>query len=354
MSKDKNILIKNVYYMLAYAFGVLNQPVYEDLAVEEFEDMHTLFAAILSKGIGLQLKQGLYKEYLCRQEDLSVLRGKINIPESTKNKIARKQVLNCEFDEFSENNQLNQILKTTAILLLRHSKVKSDYKDELKKKMMFFSNIDILEPKSIKWSAIRFRRNSRSYRILISICQLIIEGMLITTDAGEYRLANFFDEFDEKSMNRLYEKFVLEYYKQKYPVLSVRAAQIPWSLDDGVGTMLPTMQSDITLQKGNTVLIIDTKYYSHSTQTFYEKHTIHSGNLYQIFTYVKNRDYSFGEEEREVSGMLLYARTKDEIQPDNVYRMHGNRISVKTLDLNKEFSVIEQQLADIINLHFDL
>ncbi len=351
MSKGKNILIKNVYYMLAYAFQALNQSEYENLAVEEFEDMHTLFAAILSKGIGLQLKQGLYKEYICRQEDLSVLRGKINVTESIKNKIARKQVLNCEFDEFSENNQLNQILKTTAMLLLRHSKVKSDYKDELKKKMMFFSNIDMLEPKSIRWSAIRFRRNSRSYRILISICQLIVEGMLITTDTGEYRLANF---FDEQSMNRLYEKFVLEYYTQKYPTLSVSAAQIPWSLDDGIGTMLPTMQSDIHLQKGNTVLIIDTKYYSRSTQTFYEKHTIHSGNLYQIFTYVKNRDYSFGEEEREVSGMLLYARTKDEIQPDSVYRMHGNRISVKTLDLNKEFPVIEQQLADIVNSHFDL
>ena len=351
MSKDKNILIKNVYYMLAYAFGVLNQPVYENLAVEEFEDMHTLFAAILSKGIGLQLKQGLYKEYICRQEDLSVLRGKINVPESIKNKIARKQVLNCEFDEFSENNQLNQILKTTAMFLLRHSKVKSDYKDELKKKMVFISNIDMLEPKSIRWSAIRFRRNSRSYRVLISICQLIIEGMLITTDTGKYRLANF---FDEQSMNRLYEKFALEYYIQKYPTLSVSAAQIPWSLDDGIGTMLPTMQSDIHLQKGNTVLIIDTKYYSRSTQTFYNKHTVHSGNLYQIFTYVKNRDYSFGEEEREVSGMLLYARTEDEIQPDNVYQMHGNRISVKTLDLNKEFSVIEQQLADIVNSHFDL
>lgn len=351
MSKGKNILIKNVYYMLAYAFQALNQSEYENLAVEEFEDMHTLFAAILSKGIGLQLKQGLYKEYICRQEDLTVVRGKINIPESIKNKIARKQVLNCEFDEFSENNQLNQILKTTAMLLLSHSKVKSDYKDELKKKMMFFSNIDMLEPKSIRWSAIRFRRNSRSYRVLISICQLIIEGMLITTDTGEYRLANF---FDEQSMNRLYEKFVLEYYIQKYPTLSVSAAQIPWSLDDGVGTMLPTMQSDIHLQKGNTVLIIDTKYYSRSTQTFYNKHTVHSSNLYQIFTYVKNRDYSFGEEEREVSGMLLYARTKDEIQPDSVYHMHGNRISVKTLDLNKEFSVIEQQLADIVNSHFDL
>lgn len=82
--------------------------------------------------------------------------------------------------------------------------------------------------------------------MLISICQLIIEGMLITTDAGEYRLASF---ADEQRMCRLYEKFILEYYSKHFPELSVSASQIPWSVDDGSRTMLPVMQSDIHLQK---------------------------------------------------------------------------------------------------------
>ena len=134
--------------------------------------------------------------------------------------------------------------------------------------------------------------------MLVSICQLIIEGMLITTDAGDYRLASF---VDEQRICRLYEKFILEYYTRHYPALSVSASQIPWSLDDGVGTILPVMQSDIHLQRGNTVLIIDAKYYSHTTQVQFDKHTLHSNNLYQIFTYVKKtqlsiwrkREYSF-------------------------------------------------------------
>ena len=44
--------------MLSYAFTTLNQGGYEDVATEEFENMHNLFAAILAKGIGRQLKQG--------------------------------------------------------------------------------------------------------------------------------------------------------------------------------------------------------------------------------------------------------------------------------------------------------
>lgn len=351
MTKDKSILINNIYHMLSYAFQILTQDTYDDVAIESFDEMYDLLAAILAKGIGIQLKQGLYREYINRQEELSVLRGKINMSGTIKNQLVHKRVLTCDFDDLSENNLFNQIIKTTVILLMKNAKLKTEYKDDLKKKMLFFSNVDIVEPTSIRWSSIRFQRNNQTYRMLISICQLILEGMLMTTDTGEYRLASF---VDEQRMCRLYEKFILEYYNRHYPELKVSASQIPWSVDDGVRTMLPMMQSDIHLQKDNTVLIIDAKYYSHTTQTQYDKHTLHSNNMYQIFTYVKNRDYEFGEEEHTVSGMLLYAKTEEEIQPDHVYQMHGNQISVRTLDLNLPFVDIAGQLNQIAESHFNL
>ena len=51
--------------------------------------------------------------------------------------------------------------------------------------------------------------------------------------------------------------------------------------------------------------------------------------------------------------MLLYAKTEEEIQPDNVFQLHGNQISVKTLDLNKPFDEIAKQLDEIAAAHFD-
>ncbi len=349
MTKDKNILVNNVYHMLSYAFQTLNQENYKDVATESFDEMYDMFAAILSKGIGLQIKQGLYREYINQIEELKGLRGKIDMSGTIKRMLAYQRVLVCDYDELSDNNQLNQILKSTVILLLRHSKVKSEYKDDLKKKLLYFSNVDTLELTSVKWSSIRFQRNNQTYRMLISLCQLIVEGMLITTDRGDYRLASF---VDEQRMCRLYEKFILEYYNRHFPGLKVNTSQIPWDLDDGVGTMLPVMQTDIHLQKGNTVLIIDAKYYSHTTQTQYDKHTIHSGNLYQIFTYVKNEHYAFKDEPHEVSGMILYAKTDEKIQPDNSFQMHGSKIRVKTLDLNKPFAEIAGQLNDIAKEYF--
>lgn len=344
MIKDKSIFIKNIYYMLSYAFTELKQGDYEDIAAEEFENVHNLLAAILMKGIGKQLKQGLYREYLNHKNDVNTVRGKIDMPGTISHQMTRKRMLTCDYDELSENNLLNQILKTTILLLLRHSRVNQEYKDNLKREMMFFSNVDVLDPKMIRWSAIRFQRNNSTYRMLIGLCQLILEGMLLTTDSGERRLASF---FDEQRMNRLYEKFILEYYAKECPQVKAAAAQIPWALDDGTGTMLPIMQSDIMLTKGNKVLIIDAKYYTHTTQTHFDVHTLHSGNLYQIFTYVKNKDAEFGNRPHTVSGMLLYAATDEAIQPDNSYQMSGNRISVQTLDLNQDFANISKKLDTI-------
>ena len=339
MTRDKSILIKNIYYMLSYAFQTLNQGEYESIGTEKFDKLHNLFAAILSKGIGRQIKQGLYREYHLLSEDLPTLRGKIDMQATARNLIARKHLLTCEFDDLTENNLLNQILKTTVMLLIRHSEVDDEYKADLKKEMLFFSTVDEIDPTTIKWNSIRFHRNSGSYRMLISFCQLIIEGMLLTTENGEYKLVSF---IDGQRMSRLYEKFILEYYIKEHPEIKTSSSQIEWALDDGVGTLLPVMQSDIMLSCGNKILIIDAKYYTHTMQSQYEVQSFHSSNLYQIFTYVKNE----AELKKDciVSGMLLYARTDESVQPDVSYQISGNIIAVKTLDLNKDFFSISKQL----------
>ena len=205
------------------------------------------------------------------------------------------------------------------------------------------------EPTEIRWDAIRFQRSNVSYRFLLSVCQLVLDGTLITTDEGERRLARF---VDDQRMSRLFEKFILEYYEAECSLARASSPQIKWALDDGFGTMLPVMQSDIMLSRGNRVLIIDAKYYTRATQRSFDVATIHSANLYQIFTYVKNKEAELADTEHKVSGMLLYAKTDEEIQPDGVYQMSGNRISVRTLDLGLPFEGIRQQLDGIAESHF--
>ncbi|MCI7728994.1 MAG: hypothetical protein MSH47_04860 [Bacteroidales bacterium] len=118
MTIDKSIQIRNIYYMLAYAFQQLKQNNYEDIAGEKFDEIHDLFAEILIRGISYQLKQGLHKEYIDVHESITTLRGKLDINGTVKNIMMRKQVLDCDYDILSENNLFNQILKTTVLFLI--------------------------------------------------------------------------------------------------------------------------------------------------------------------------------------------------------------------------------------------
>ena len=86
MIKDKSIYIKNIYYMLFYAFQILKQSNYDEVASEKFEKAQDLFAAILSKGIAQQLKQGLYREYVTKNETLTIMRGKLDMPNTIRNR----------------------------------------------------------------------------------------------------------------------------------------------------------------------------------------------------------------------------------------------------------------------------
>lgn len=343
------IQIQNIYYMLSYAFQVLNEQGYKKVATEEFQNVADLCAAILVKGMQIQLKRGLGKEYIPQKEVLSSLRGKIEITDSIKAQTTLKKQMVCTYDDFSVNSYMNRIIKSTMLLLLK-SDIPKARKKELRKLLVFLGDVENLDIYSINWN-VQYNRNNQTYRMLISICYLVIKGLLQTTSTGSTKLMDF---LDEQRMCRLYEKFILEYYRRHFPELNVNASQIPWSVDGEGSSLLPVLQTDIHLQRDNTVLIIDAKYYSHMTQVRYNKHTLHSGNVFQMFTYVKNRHYDFGDAPHTVSGMILYAKTGEQIQPDTEIDLHGNHFSVKTLDLNLPFSEIAAQMNAIAEKYFGL
>ena len=195
--------------MLSYAFQVLNEQGFKSIQTEKFDNIADLCAAILAKGVSRQLKQGISREYIEHSEQLSALRGRIEITESVKARTMLKRQMVCTYDDFSTNSYLNQIIKTTMELLIRSDIAKSR-KKELRTLLVFFGEVDTLDPYMINWSQ-QYNRNNQMYRMLISICYLVIKGLLQTNSDGSVKLMDF---IDEQRMCRLYEKFILEYYKK--------------------------------------------------------------------------------------------------------------------------------------------
>lgn len=339
------IKVQNVYYMLSYAFQSLNETEVKNYSSEKFEFIDDLFTVILAKGIAKQVKRGLGKEYLYHTEEMASPKGRICIADTLKFRAVQKNIVSCNLDELVDNIYMNQILKSISLLLLHSQDVARMNKKQLKKVLLFFSNVETINCKDIDWSRLQYNRNNASYKMLMNICYLIANGMLISENEGQLRLSRY---VDNQQMHVLYEKFILEYYKKHFPEFKVTQSHIPWNTDDGMIELLPRMRTDIMIEYKGKTLIIDAKYYDSAMQrnNRYGNQTIHSDNLYQIFAYVKNKDV---DHSGNVSGLLLYANTDGE-NPDKDYLMDGNRISVKTLDLNCEFTEVKNQLNKIVNV----
>lgn len=334
--------------MLAYAFQALKEQGYRKLGEESFSNTADLLAAILARGLTMQVKRGLGKAYIPQVEVTSSLHGKIDITASIKRQTMHRKKLVCSYDEFSVNEIKNQIIKSTIYLLI-HADISKERKKDLQKLLIYFSAVEMVDLHTVRWH-MAYHRNNQSYQMLIAICELLVKGLLQNQGDGKTKVMDF---LDEQQTCRLYEKFILAYYQKEWPGLSAKASKIDWALESGESFLLPEMRSDIMLQKGNRILIIDAKYYAHTLQQRYNARTIHSHNLYQIFTYVKNKAYSLEGTEHQVAGMLLYAKTDEELQPNQTYQMHGNTISVRTLDLNLPFEEIAGQLDQIAKNYFE-
>mgnify|MGYP003571359055 CR=1 FL=1 len=339
------IKIKNIYYMLSYAFQTLAEKGYEKVGTEEFDNISDLFSAILIKGVSTQIKRGLEKEYKLYSDEISTVKGKVDISESINRQSLEKKKACCSFDELTVDSYMNRIIKTTFYYLLK-SDASIEHKKQIKKLLIYFDGVEFIPINQINWK-IQYNKNNKTYRMLLGICNLVIKGLLQTEESGDVRLTKF---LDEQKMCRLYEKFILEFYRKEVPSISANASKIEWQLDDGFDDLLPEMKSDIMLSCKNKVLIIDAKYYEQSTQQYYEIDKLHSGNVYQIFTYVKNKQEE--DQSKEVAGMLLYAKTDVGLVPNVEYKMSGNKISARTLDLNTDFQEIRKQLLNIVEDFF--
>lgn len=329
--------------MLAYAFRELRLSGFEKCGSEDFEKIDELFAEILAIGIEYLAKRGFEKDYILHNEKISGVKGKICLDETMRQAGLLQNKLVCEYDQYSLDIILNQILKSTGELILR-SGVEKGARD-LRTALRFFGEVRTIDLKKFNWR-IRYNRNNDFYRALIFVCYLYCQHKLLNDSQSEEKSRQV---MNEEAMSTLYENFVLEYFRQEYPQLSAEPSRIKWGMDE-TDKWLPDMITDITLtnREKKEILIIDTKYYK---KIFGQKYSdsqekFNSHNLYQIFSYVENKKFNFPD--HKVSGMLLYAMTNNEVDfVEKSYKIVGDDFFIDTLNLGEEFSQIKMRLDKI-------
>jgi 5-methylcytosine-specific restriction enzyme subunit McrC len=344
------IPVQNIYFLLCYAWDKLEEKEIVKVNEESSTDLLDLFSRVLINGINHLLKRGLDRYYLEDSRSINGIKGKLNLEETLKGNLLLLKKTNCTFDEFSFNILHNQIIKTTIFKLLRIQGLDIDIKNQL---LALYQRL----PKEIEtisvfpgiYKKIRLHRNNHFYDFLLKICELINNGIFIEKGGDNYKFKDF--EQDEKKMRLIFETFVRNFYKIELPKseFKVTRENIKWQLKSNVPkaqSFLPIMQTDISIETINRKIIIDTKYYKETLKGNFNTEKIHSSNLYQLFSYLKNVEYK-DEISKNCEGILLYPTIEKELNLQ--YQMDNHKISIRTINLNQHRAKIKDELLSIIS-----
>ena len=371
-SKLEETKVRNLYYLLAYAFD--DEKIYfEDnkkFGTEKMSNIYDLFSVVLFIRLKELLKQGMYNEYVEYNEELPYIKGRIDILNTVRmQSLKTKNKVICDFEEYSSNNIINKIIKTTIRYLLNCDILKEN-RIRLRKIYHVFENVEIYnDARQINWNEIRFNKLNNQYKVIIKMCEYILNTLIVNKEKED-------DEFskigDKQEYHKLFEKFVrnylrkyfLEYRRCTVNSFDIKSKKMTWDIDEGEkgAKYIPKMYTDITISnrlRPERIKIIDTKFYSHiltnKGMNGSEALRINKDNWYQLFAYVMNERWHLEKTIKKdgnnknisISGMLLYASTGEDFRNFEA-KVHGNNMGVHVIDFTQEFGDPKNAKEDTI------
>ena len=159
---------------------------------------------------------------------------------------------------------------------------------------------------------------------------------------------------------KLYENAVAGFYDVALSNRGWKVKQsghIRWPASDptpGLPSIMPEMVTDIVLERSvhnasaaGRRIIIDTKFTSIIGRSRFGKQTLKSGNIYQLYAYLRSQERPGESISRHSSGVLLYPSLGVDYYESAL--IQGHRISFATVDLSADSQTIRSQLLRIVD-----
>jgi len=288
-------------YMLLFANDIkINNKDLASTSNLKSNNILEVFIQIFVKNLIKELQKGLYKNYINKEENSRVLKGKYLINENIKYNFSNSKIY-CSYDEFSSDNELNQFFLYAIKTLSNFTSNKKLLKkcelifDEVEYKRFDINNINI-----------NFTRLNNRFKHSYEIALLLLKKLIPTFNKDKKSFAFLFD------MNVLFENFIGNIYKQNNHKIIIQKGNKQF---DSL-----YLRPDII----NEFEIIDCKYKSIQKDELSSR-----DDRYQMYVYANN--YNNIE-----STMLLYPKHFDEIKKDITLGVNNKKVflKIRTIDLN--------------------
>lgn len=338
------IPIENLYYLLSYAWDHFREGDEIDVSSQDCPDLSNLLAKVLASGIHRLARTGFERLYLPQREITSRLRGRIFAAESYRQLTHRRAQMECEFDELDGDTPANRILRATAHRLLRLEELTAENRHAIRTAREVLPKTTPIVLTDACFQRVQLHRNTRRYKLLLSIARLIHRSLLPDEHEGTLRFRDILR--DETVMHKLFEDFVRNFARRHCVGADVRAMPIDWhgEWDEEAGQVLPRMFTDVTIEWPSRKVILDCKFYKDALVTRNDRHRLHSSHLYQLNAYLQNKAEHAGWE--AVEGILLYPAVNHRTSVRMT--LLGFRMRVVSIDLDRSWQEIHRDLHSLL------
>ncbi|MBR6722960.1 hypothetical protein IKL64_05860 [bacterium] len=288
------------------------------------------------------LKRLTPKKYVREEDNLSFLKGKLKFSENIRYNCTNQSKFYCEFDEFSEDNELNQLFLFVSTCLYNISQDRYN-KKILKFIMNYYSEIKFIRFDKFNANKIKLTRNQELFKKPLNLAKMFIEQTSV--DLSKNKFENITLIWD---MNKLFEEFVFELInKYKDDFKCEVKSQKGRKLLRGDHNKKRNTYVDIMVKKGNEKIVVDTKY-----KKFRNANDFSNADVFQVSTYCLLHNAH--------KAILLYPQW-DNTRPniDNYflntdeeitekYEINFKTINLKHSDLKSNLTTIKDKLAEIL------
>lgn len=332
-------------HMLDVALGLGLSPGETTAMAHRADSLLEVFIALFADRLLSEVRRGLPRLYSARQDDLSALRGRLDVVRQFTRNAVRPDRLACRFDELDADTPLMRVMKACVVLLSGLAR-----QDETRRKLVelrfMLTGVADVRPRQLPWDKVRIDRSSRRWQSLLELARLLLGGRWQQTHADELGPRGITLLFP---MNDLFERYIAVQLRRALAGTGLevvaqggfRYCLGPWN--DGepvIGTSHPT-SPDILIKRGDRVVaVLDTKW-KHAAKG------VSHGDLYQMMAYA--RIYAC----RHL--VLLYPAPHGQVdgQADarGIPTSIPDRLDVATISLEREGAEIRTSLRGLLEEH---
>lgn len=341
------IPIRNIYYLLLYAWDCLDE--LDDAAVGDDAGASwvDLAGRVLVAWHGRQRRRGLALGYSERIQTMSGVRGRLLVAPTARRSLLQQGKAVCRFQEVSTDTPVNRVVKAALSDVARSSaatRATRDLARDVVRQLAAVTDLPLTEALCVQ---VQTHSNVRAYRLPLSIALLLAQNRFPDERPDGVRFRAF--DSDDGPMPLLFEAFVLNFLKREQRVFKARRRILQWpvsNLSPGASAMLPVMRTDVSLERADQHVVVETKYYARPLVSYRGGNRLRSGHLYQLAAYLRATPAD-ETAQRPPAGVLLYAQPRG-AGLDLQFTLRDNPIRVTSIDLGQDWQDIHRALLALV------